>query len=262
MKFISKYSNYRIILRQGIPGNVALGTPTVSSISVLFQDNIAEVNDEKYIKMMLEHPRFGDDNSADFIIMKEDESNAMYKTGKGIEPEHNIVEMNNSAIGKVINPKKAMTISDDQKKYMEKMIKEKAMVMAAEIVKKEKSEIDGGDISTPLRESNVAQKASSITVNSPIKTNRTDERLTAPLPEADTKAETIAESEEELIDEFLKTETTERENKVGGIEMSKDNGGETVRIDESKEEVVVPPAENKKKIGRPGRPKNNINNKK
>lgn len=264
MKFISKYQNYRIILRQGIPGNTVLGTPTISSISVLFQDNVAEVNDEKYIKMMLEHPRFGDDNSADFQIMEESDVESAYKFGKGGEPEHNIIEIDHGTTSKVINPKSITKINEEQKEYMRKTAKEMAMLMYADMVKKKKESEVSGDISTPVI--NSVSTPESITVSSSNQVNKieNDDKLKAPAPIEDTKPGMVVESEVPIREQStseITGEIIEKEVKVGGIEISSDNGEKTIRVDKNNNQIqeTTQSQEIKKK---PGRPKGSINNNK
>ena len=88
MKFISKNSNLRVVLKPGIPGERLTGRAPESGIYVKFEDGIAEVRDEALVKMMLEHPGF----NTDYITS--DEGIDPYKNSrKSLEPDHAIVNI-------------------------------------------------------------------------------------------------------------------------------------------------------------------------
>lgn len=61
MKFISKSTNLYIVLRPGMSAQPLTGSPAVPTISVRFQNGVAEVNDAELIEKMYTHPGFNQD---------------------------------------------------------------------------------------------------------------------------------------------------------------------------------------------------------
>lgn len=88
-KFVSKNSNYMIVLKSGIEGNRALGTHAISGLYVKFQGGVVDVKEESVIKMLRDHPSFG----IDFIEVKESEVDPYADERVDIEPEHVIQEI-------------------------------------------------------------------------------------------------------------------------------------------------------------------------
>ncbi len=177
MKFISKHSNYRVVLRPGIPGNRLTGTPSVPGIYVKFKDGVAEVKDEKIVKMMLEHPAFGTDNTAEFIIAPEDNKDPHELSRKNSEPEHNIVELDHGAIGKLINPKSPINLSNEQKEYIKRLAFEMAEAMYK---KKIENDISSEKSLDPVKEK-VPEPIEDVPVNKKeeIKKEETEEKVVA-----------------------------------------------------------------------------------
>jgi hypothetical protein len=92
MRFISKSSNYNLILKAGLPGNHLLGTAPQSAISVRFQQGVADVNDERIIDMLKLHPDFGRDfvSSEDIMPGIKDPFASLRKD---VAPVHVVTEM-------------------------------------------------------------------------------------------------------------------------------------------------------------------------
>ena len=88
-KFVSKMSNYALVLKPGVEGNRALGTHAIPGIYVKFSGGVVDVKEEKIIEMLREHPSFG----VDFLEIKEDEVDPYSDVRSDIEPEHFIQEM-------------------------------------------------------------------------------------------------------------------------------------------------------------------------
>ena len=98
MKFISKNSTYRLILRAGQPAELATGRLPVPTIFVRFEEGVAEVKDEEHIKMVLAHKDYG----VDFFAYESTD----LKTQKLIadrvsaEPEHDITDIQFGHVGR------------------------------------------------------------------------------------------------------------------------------------------------------------------
>lgn len=89
-KFVSKNSNYMIVLKPGIEGNRTLGTHAISGLYVRFQDGTVDVKEETIIESLRKHPSFG----IDFVEVKQNEVDPFVDTRNEIEPPHTTTEMN------------------------------------------------------------------------------------------------------------------------------------------------------------------------
>ena len=83
-KFVSKNSNYMIVLRPGTEGNRSLGTHSVSGLYVKFQSGVVDVKEESVIEQLRAHPSFG----TDFVEIKQDEIDPFIDARTEIEPIH------------------------------------------------------------------------------------------------------------------------------------------------------------------------------
>ena len=88
-KFVSKNSNYMIVLKSGIEGSRALGTHAIPGLYAKFTSGVLDVKEEKIAKLLREHPSFG----TDFLEVKEAEVDPFADTREEIEPEHVISEI-------------------------------------------------------------------------------------------------------------------------------------------------------------------------
>jgi|ERR1035437_958334 hypothetical protein len=113
MKFISKNSNLRIVLRPGLPAAPLAGRDAMPGIYVKFQDGIAEVKDEEYIKMMLRHPAF----NSDFIAPDNGIDPFAHRRSE-IEPAHVIQEMKYGTVVGVQSSAKRAPLSPEMKKMI------------------------------------------------------------------------------------------------------------------------------------------------
>ena len=83
-KFVSKNSNYMIVLRPGIEGNRNLGTHAVSGLYVKFQSGVVDVKEDSIAEQLRTHPSFG----TDFVEVKQDEIDPFIDARVEIEPVH------------------------------------------------------------------------------------------------------------------------------------------------------------------------------
>lgn len=125
MKFVSKNSNYRVMLTPGVPGNPISGTPGKPGISVKFEGGEVVINDEETAKLMKQHPSFGQD----FILVDESEADPYKDTRNDPEPEHRIADIKHGNIANVEKAKKELSPA------MKKAILEAAKPLAVEIAK-------------------------------------------------------------------------------------------------------------------------------
>jgi len=115
-KFVSKNSNYMLVLKPGVEGNRALGTHAVSGLHVRFQDGSVDVRDQNIIDMLRNHPGFGND----FVEVKLDEVDPFADTREEIEPAHIVTEMKYGHAERVVGTPKAVKMTPQMKKILEK----------------------------------------------------------------------------------------------------------------------------------------------
>ena len=117
VKFVSKNSNYMVVLTPGIEGNRALGTHAISGLYVKFQAGVVDVKDEKVIKMLREHPSCG----IDFLEVKENELNPdpYADEREEIEPDHVIQNIKYGHAEGIIGSKKKLKLTPSMKKVIE-----------------------------------------------------------------------------------------------------------------------------------------------
>lgn len=89
MRFVSKSSNLCVILKAGLPSEPLTGRPAQPTISVRFQDGIAEVRDEELIKLMEAHPGF----NMDFIAVDDGSRDPYAHSRAEVEPVHVLTDM-------------------------------------------------------------------------------------------------------------------------------------------------------------------------
>jgi hypothetical protein len=114
-KFVSKNSNYMIVLKPGIEGNRNLGTHAVSGLYVKFQAGVVDVKEDAIIKMLREHPGFG----TDFIEIKPEEADPYLDTREEIEPPHVISEIHYGHSEAVKGTSKKVKLTPQMKKIIE-----------------------------------------------------------------------------------------------------------------------------------------------
>ena len=125
MKFVSKASNYMAILKQGIPSNYALGTPSTPSINVRFENGVANVDDPGHIELMMKHSGM----NRDFYVVEDSAKDPFANKRKDLEPGHVIQDLSSGrpgqSMGSPVKPPEAVVL----------MATEIAKGMAKEIVK-------------------------------------------------------------------------------------------------------------------------------
>ncbi len=137
MKFISRYSNYRLVLKPGLQAQPLVGMPSTPGVSIRFEDGMAEVTDPEYIKLVKAHPDFGTN-----ILAAEDPATDDF-VRTGVTPEHNTMEigfgrvMKTSGAPKTVNPELLKLVKkmamDIVKAELPKMAREEAMKIAPQL---------------------------------------------------------------------------------------------------------------------------------
>lgn len=126
MRFISKNSNLRIILKPGLPASPLTGTMAIPTVFVKFQDGEAYVENEDLIAAMKSHIGF----NTDFIAVDEGAKDPFAHTRSEIEPAHHITEMKyGHADGTKSTPKKIVYTPE-----MQAAIQAEAMKMMQEML--------------------------------------------------------------------------------------------------------------------------------
>jgi len=127
MKFISKSSNLLVILRPGLSAQPLTGTPAKPSVSVRFEDGVAEVQQEDLIKMMKNHPGF----ESDFISAEANVADPYAVTRIEKEPAHELADIKYGAPeGRVIKGGPKPKISP----AIQKLIAESAAALAKQML--------------------------------------------------------------------------------------------------------------------------------
>jgi hypothetical protein len=127
-QFVSKQSNYCVILKSGIEGNRILGTQPVSGIYIKFEGGIVTVKDESIAKMLREHPSFGND----FIEVEEIGTDPYSDSRTEIEPEHIMSEIK---YGHAEAVKKGMAKPVKLTPAMKKVVEGEAIKMLPSLLK-------------------------------------------------------------------------------------------------------------------------------
>ena len=115
-KFVSKNSNYMIVLRPGIEGNRNLGTHAVSGLYVKFQAGSVDVKEESVVEMLRAHPSFG----IDFVEVKQDEVDPYVEERVEIEPPHFTSEIKYGHSEKTVGASRPVKMTPAMKKAVEK----------------------------------------------------------------------------------------------------------------------------------------------
>ncbi len=131
MKFISRQSNYRIVLKHGQPAEPMTGRNAVPGMYVKFENGVANVENEELCQMMMKHSAF----KKDFIVAEEGAGNSWDASRREIEPEHNITNIEYGHVGKALNPKAKIPLNREGQKALKEMAIEMAKKMAPELAK-------------------------------------------------------------------------------------------------------------------------------
>ena len=191
MKFMSKILNYRIILQPAMPAVTIAGgqmlSPSKPGIYVKFEDGLLNVEDEQIITLLKNHV----DYNNEFWPLDSEQAAIMAVSrpaGSGREPEHNQINIEYGHVGKNMNPKPAVTLTPQMKKF----IAESAAKMAQDM-------LHGLMESGKLVYKEDAVKTESPVEKQPITNNEPKSPLvTAPPPQEDeTNTPAISEPEPE-----------------------------------------------------------------
>lgn len=132
MKFISKNSTYRLILRAGQPAEQATGRLPVPTIFVRFEEGVAEVKDEEMIKLILAHKDF----MTDFFPFDNEDLKTQKLINERVssEPEHDITSIEYGHVGRKTSQNK-FNMSPEMKNQLMDTAVTMAKSIAAEMVK-------------------------------------------------------------------------------------------------------------------------------
>lgn len=151
-QFVSKNSNYCVVLKSGIEGNRILGTQPVAGIYIKFEGGIVTVKEDKVAEMLRNHPNFG----TDFIEVQETGVDPYSDTREEVEPEHVMSEIKYGHAEAVKGMAKPVKLTPAMKKVVEveaikmlpallkanpDILKGIIMSLAAEMKEKEAKEI-------------------------------------------------------------------------------------------------------------------------
>ena len=128
MKFFSKFSNYRVVLVSALPAEPVTGRQPQPGVYAKFENGECTINDEKVIDMMLTHKDFG----RDFVTEESGEQGRFASARKGIEPQHDVINIDYGHIGKNVNPKKT-TLTEEQQNFLKSAAQEMAVPLAKEM---------------------------------------------------------------------------------------------------------------------------------
>ena len=156
MKFISKNSNLRIVLKPSVPAERLTGRAPVPGLYARFENGMLDVTDEETINALRLHPGF----DSDFIAVDEaDEERIRNYRTYAFEPEHDMIQMQYGTPGKNLNPKPPITVTPELKKYIE----DTATAMAKEIITKTlASKLEKEEVKAEAPKESVIKKAEKV----------------------------------------------------------------------------------------------------
>jgi hypothetical protein len=114
-KFVSKNSNYMLVLKPGIEGNRNLGTHAIPGLYIKFQSGLVDIKDEAIAEQLRSHPSCG----SDFIEVKQDEVDPFSGEREEIEPGHVISEIKYGHNEKAAGTAPAAKMTPQLKKLIE-----------------------------------------------------------------------------------------------------------------------------------------------
>lgn len=132
MKFTSKSTNLRIILKPGYPPEPISGRLAIPTLFVKFENGMVDVSDEDQIKLMLAHPGYGED----FFVYDAVDPKVQHIVQTRIpnEPEHSMVQLKYGHVDGELNPKKNL-VTPEMKGALTEVAMDMAKQMAVEMVK-------------------------------------------------------------------------------------------------------------------------------
>lgn len=127
MRFVSKNSNLRVILKPGLPAEPLTGRASDPGISVKFLDGMLEVNDEIIIQKLMVCPAC----KVDFWPVEEGEWKDPFKYQREeSEPAHIMTEFKYGRPDRTLSSAKKPKLSPE----IEKMLNERAIEIAKELL--------------------------------------------------------------------------------------------------------------------------------
>lgn len=115
VKFVSKNSNFMVVLKPGVPGSTITGQQPQPGIYVRFQGGTVDVREESIIEMLRNNRGCG----VDFVEIKQSESDPYEHVRQETEPIHNTTEINYGHIGKATKSQAKTILSPELKKIIE-----------------------------------------------------------------------------------------------------------------------------------------------
>lgn len=115
VKFVSKNSNFMVVLKPGVPGSTVTGQQPQPGIYVRFQGGMVDVHEEAIVEMLRKNRGFG----VDYVEVAGTEIDPYEHTRQEIEPGHNITEINYGHVGKSTKSPQKQTLTPELKKVIE-----------------------------------------------------------------------------------------------------------------------------------------------
>ena len=131
MKFVSKNSNLRIVLRHSIPPEPITGRLGIPGLYIKFENGIVNVNNEEHVKLMLAHNGL----NRDYISAEENQPDPYKGERKEVEPDHLITEFEHGRAEKVKGSSHNVRLDPKLKNTAVEMAKEMAKEMAPQLAK-------------------------------------------------------------------------------------------------------------------------------
>ena len=191
MKFMSKILNYRIVLQPAVSAVTLAGgqmiAPSKPGIYVKFEDGLLSVEDEQIISLLKNHV----DCNNEFWPLDSEQAAVLAisrPAGSGREPEHNQINIEYGHVGKNMNPKPAINLTPETKKF----IAESAAKMAQDMLH---SMMESGKL---VYKEDAVNAEPSVSKQPVINNMPKSPLITAPAPEEDeTNTPIVSDSEPE-----------------------------------------------------------------
>ena len=114
-KFVSKNSNYMIVLKPGVEGNRNNGTHSIPGLYIKFQAGVVDVKEDSIVEMLRNHPGCG----VDFVEVKQSEVDPYADSREDIEPPHTMSEIKYGHSEKTVASSRKVKLTPQMKKIVE-----------------------------------------------------------------------------------------------------------------------------------------------
>lgn len=161
MKFVSKMSNLRIILRPGIQSNHMTGSPAVPTLYVQFKDGLTSVEDPELAQRMLNHP----DMDVDFVRV-DDGDNDPYSANRTPETVHVTSEVEN---GRVVSRSNSPTGPSAKSLEIQRLVEERAKAIAMEMLPELLKSLAASNTASPDKEADKKEEEVDLPKTAPAK---------------------------------------------------------------------------------------------